>query len=272
MSLQNKKNNDLSNVLAIAAEMQSNIQSQTTDNIPVPRNVQSHIVHHLETTDFIKRKSILLKKAIDFLPEKTNLSSIPDDFLLDILSDATQISMAVRQGILGTFDCNYQNRLQKLTESLNVFVFPPTDNIVVQVALSPLISKAYKGSYNVYWELKHTLDVYSKKYPLPILDDGEKLIIIYKRYTSFIDNALLCDNDNWEMKRTTNAITEALNHSDNPKHFSMLYTTVSSDYNMVEITVIKQENLPNFMQYLASPFPTKSNPKLDNFISKKSGE
>ena len=211
------------------------------------------VLHSANTTDFLKKRALSLFRIAESMPESTNIEEVPADILLDGLCDATQACMALRAGLINVSagaGASYKTRRNTALQASQIRISKP-DSAVVRLTLPMLVSRQYKGAYDVYWETKYALEKYvddGGKFDFKV---GDKLLLIYKKYTKNISSTITCDNDNWEMKRTTNAICEALGYSDNAKHFSMLYNTVQSDVNMVEATVIKETDIVSFAEYLS---------------------
>lgn len=188
--------------------------------------------------------------------EKLNADMPPDkkeSLLYGLISDVAMLDMTARTCLLERKNDSFLGKEKELVKRSNIRISTPTGT-VIRVTLPPLIGRQFKGSYNIYWKLKSALSQYEISHGMP-RPEGEKLLLIYKRYSTNLAVGHTCDNDNWEMKRTTNAISEALNYSDNADHFSMLYTTVQSHVDCVEATVIKQRDMALFLNYLSDAEP-----------------
>lgn len=203
-----------------------------------------------DSTDFLIKRISELARLTKFVPLNQPLENIPDDELYGLLEQVTQAGTAVRNALVGGKDSGFPKRRKRYVEHLNIQVFQPK-NCILKLVLPPLMPIKFAGSYDVYWNTKLALQEYFAVHEIPKLT-GQKLTLIYKRYTKNIHTDALCDNDNWEMKRVTNAITEELFYSDNPANFSFFYTTVESSFEGCEATVIRQENLADFTDYLVA--------------------
>lgn len=238
-------------ILNTICDIQDEKSEKEPGETPVPpsRPRVNQINIAVNTTEFIRNRIQGLQKIAQNLPQNSTLNMVRDDQLIGLLENATQISMAARDAYVGGKDEWYESRREALTGHLPVRVGCP-ENALLRVSIPPLIGRRIKGSFDVYWNVKIALEEYYSKHERPTLT-GKKLLLIYKKYAPNLGVCYTCDNDNWESKRVTNAISEALRYSDNAEHFSMMYTAVESDSNFVEATVIHIQDLPKFASYLA---------------------
>ncbi|MBN3025038.1 hypothetical protein JXX19_01215 [Ruthenibacterium lactatiformans] len=221
---------------------------------PPPNRKNSHILpgwQYLDSTDFLKKRACRLVQLTEDLPQNQPLENIPDKKLYTLLEQITQADMAVRNAILGALDSKRPERRKRYVERLNIHVSQPK-NCILRLTLPPLASAKFAGSYDIYQNTKLALEEYFSTRNVPDLT-GQKLTLIYKRVVKNIRSNAVCDNDNWEMKRVTNAITETLFYSDNAAHFSFFYTTVEGPIAGTEATVIRETNLMDFTGYLTEP-------------------
>ncbi len=195
--------------------------------------------------------NVIAKKLSNNMPEFE-----AENVLYRLVSEISMLDMTVRSCLLEKRDESFFERERELVKSSRIHISTPA-NAIIRVTIPPLVGRQFRGSYNIYWKLKSALAQFERnhKFPRP---EGEKLVLIYKRYSTNLAVGHTCDNDNWEMKRATNAISEALNYSDNSEHFSMVYTTVKSDTDCVEATVIKQKDMALFLDYLSEAKPEKN--------------
>lgn len=207
------------------------------------------------TIGFLKHRCEKLYLKTRKYKDKFDISSIDDEELYDLLAESTQLSMAIRKSILGYKDYGYLFRRKRLNEYLPVRVEQPQGTIL-RISIPPLIGRPFHGSYNIYWGVKIALEEYFAHVPVPDLV-GKKLLLIYKKYAPDLSVCFTCDNDNWEAKRVTNAISEALYYSDNAEHFSMMYTAVICPLSYVEATVILLEDFPKFADYIMDGHPAQ---------------
>lgn len=210
---------------------------------------------HTASTDFVLNKIAALNKLKDSILPHINTSSLNEELVFSLLENATQISMVARDAYIGSKDADYSKRRERFVSGANIEITQP-EQAILRVSLPPLIGRRFKGSYDIYWSLKYALEEYFSTHNVPQFKD-EKLFLIYKKYGKNLTVSYTCDNDNWEAKRTTNAISEAINYSDNADHFSFIYTAVKSTTNYVEATLIKAEDLPLFCHYLTDNNPSQ---------------
>lgn len=207
------------------------------------------------STDFMQRRIETLYKLKDKIPSGTENTSVPDDVLYDILAQISQLDMAVRAGILGYKDSGYAGRRGRLVSQIPVIVAQPPGT-VLRVSLPPLMGRRFRGSYNLYWAVKIALEEYCANHTIDT-PSSEKLLLIYKRYARNLDVCYTCDNDNWETKRVTNALSEALNYSDNAEHFSMMYTAVKGTVDYMEATIVRMQDVETHLNYILDTTPAQ---------------
>lgn len=251
----NKELSPLSKLIDYAAHQEVSGVSIITKKEP-SNSLKSSMVSSHNSTDFLSNRIDELSKVRNKLTLGKDISSLDSDMLYFILESASQISMVVRNGILEYKNNGYTSRRKELVENENIKISIP-NNAILRVSLPPLIGRKFSGSYDIYWKTKIALEQFFVTESCPFFVD-EKFLLIYKKYATNLDACFTCDNDNWEAKRVTNAISESLNYSDNAEHFSMMYTAVKSHINMVEATVIKLDDLCKFTSYLQDNNPVQT--------------
>lgn len=240
---------DVANLISTLRRVED-ISPQTNNTIIVPKFSSKSC-----------EKVLTISSRINDLSQNLATTNVPlkqEKLMYDLVSEIAKLDMTVREAVLERRDDLFFSREKELVKRAFISVTVP-ENAVIRVCLPPLIGRQFKGSYNIYWKLKAALSQFEKEHPFPNLS-GEKMVLMYKRYSTNLAVGHSCDNDNWEMKRVTNAIAEALNHSDNPEHFSMFYTTVQSAVDCVEATVIKQSDMHLFLGYLENGTPEDQSP------------
>ena len=150
--------------------------------------------------------------------------------LYELLSLSSSINLSLRDMIDPVSDLGSYKDLY-FSKCLNIHIEELNEN-EFKITLNPLADKKYKGSYDIYYQIKLALNKYLSYHKFNLKKD-RKYILVYKRYSVNIKSET--DNDNWEMKRATNAITECVSFSDSPSHLSFVYTTVPDNKNYVEI-------------------------------------
>ena len=242
-----RKSNDRTDVANLISSLGSveNVLPQTSNAIIVP-----------EFSSKSGEKVLTISSRINDLSKGLAATGTPEQqekLMYAIVSEIAKLDMTIRESLLERRDDQFYSREKELIKRAFISVTAP-ENAVLRICLPPLIGRQFRGSYNIYWKLKAALSQFEKDHPFPHLNN-EKVVLIYKRYSTNLAVGHSCDNDNWEMKRATNAIAEALNYSDNPEHFSMLYTTVKSSVDCVEATVVRQADMHLFLEYLEKGTP-----------------
>lgn len=198
---------------SLLSEQKELTQLLTNNDVgPLYHKTGTAILQGYETTDFILSKAERILKISKSFPPSKSIDMVDDRRLYSLLAEISILDMTVRSGILGGRNKEFVNREKRLVDNTNIIVCKP-ENALLRVALPPLVGRRYRGSYNIYWKLKSALNQYERQEGIEHVVSG-KLVLLYKQYTRSLEACQTCDNDNWEMRRTTNAITEALNYSD----------------------------------------------------------
>ena len=247
----NRVSNDVSGLInkLLSPDMALNPPENTPNNSPQNQEIVPEMCAQIHT--MADKINATAQKLGDSMSEFET-----ENILYRLISETSMLDMTVRSCLLEKRNEGFFERERELVKGSHIHISTPV-NTIIRATMPPLVGRQFKGSYNIYWKLKSALAHFerSQKIPRP---EGEKLVLIYKRYSTNLAVGHTCDNDNWEMKRTTNAISEALNYSDNSEHFSMVYTTVKSDIDCVEATVIKQKDMALFLDYLSEAKPEKN--------------
>ena len=213
-------------------------------------------VIYTESTAHLIKLIQEMNGAIDNLAGKERLKDVSSDCLMKILKNTSQIDLAIRDTLVVPLSKHRQDNVKKYAQISKIHIGTPFDSVLC-ISLPPLIADKYRGSYAIYHKVRAALEVYFAEHERPDLQ-GQKLLLIYKKYSPFRS---VMDNDNWEAKRVTNAISEQLHYADNTDNFSFLYTTVHSAANCVEALLIPVTSLSKYQDYLCSSMPIQPYPK-----------
>ena len=117
--------------------------------------------------------------------------------------------------------------------------------VLLKLTLLPLTPYPIKGAYNVYFGVKEALLSYGKKQPFQF-DPSCRYTLIYQRIVKgkVRLSAGCCDNDNFEMQRVTNAITEVIGIADSADKFSFYYTTMGGREAKTLVYLVLENDLP----------------------------
>ena len=127
----------------------------------------------------------------------------------------------------------------------NIEVQMPDMPILLQLTLFPLVPYPIKGAYNVYYDVKEALFRFTEKQPFRF-DATERFTLVYQRLAKGTVRLSTgcCDNDNFEMKRVTNAITEAIGIADSADKFSFYYTTITGSEAKTRVFLVYEKDFP----------------------------
>lgn len=193
----------------------------------------------------IQSAFLAVKKCADRVGRGVN----QQDNLYDLLAETSVLEMEVRSRLLRYISDPFCiAKKESVSTVLSMEIWEPEDALI-RLMLPPLVGRHFRGSYNIYHKTKLGLSWYRAQNGLPDIGN-KKVVMIYKRYIPDFSTMTACDNDNWEMQRVTNAVAEAFGCTDGPLRWSFLYTSVGSDINCTEATLVEQEKLGLFLDYL----------------------
>lgn len=196
------------------------------------------------------------------------LYELPQDEILKLLANTEMLDKSLRSCVKS--DTILRSSCKSCLEMWNDVHVYEHPNAVLLMDFPPLVNTSYRnGEYGLSKRAEVALYHWFSIHSPPDFEDGNRFMYIYKRYTNdSID--MSSDNDNWEMKRITNSVSQAIGYSDNPRFSEFLYTTVESDFNGAELLLISHNSLPLFFDYLTSGTPI--HPESSSFIMKKQVE
>ncbi len=230
------KNNPLSMFASLAKESDKNDDS-TKEHETQTRST-AYIECKVEMIHFVTNK---LRNAAEVLTSYRQDKIDDESAILTLMNEIEPIRTELRTVApklipKGRYDA--LNVKEKLLEDVRVM---PCDNGYFQIEMYPLVSMPSKGGYNCYFEVKEAVKTYIKSNPF-VPQKGKRYTLIYKRIVT--GNLSLakgrCDNDNFETKRVTNAITDALGIADSVDIMSFFYTTELGDKDKM-VVILKDE-------------------------------
>ena len=196
-----------------------------------------------------------LLKKIKGIPNsvQSKLHQLPQDTILSMLADTELIDKSLRSCVKVETLCNAAGIQLDLWTDVSVHEY---GSAILLMELPPLVNVSYRnGEYGLSKRAEIELFRWFTAHKEPQRIEGDKFLYIYKRFTHILDSVGLCDNDNWEAKRITNAVTHAICFSDSPRYTEFFYTTVKSDYDGAELLVIRHSDLSKYLDYLALEVP-----------------
>lgn len=178
-----------------------------------------------KTLSYITEKSACIAAAC----EKYSRTNMPAD-MLKIVQELELARYAARK--LADYAAMPEADVQTVEEEQlkDIRVSGPAGIVLLKLELVPLVAHPFKGAYNAYYSVKKAVQAYAKKQPNH-LDPRARYTLVYQRVVAgkVQLSAGCCDNDNFEMQRVTNAITEAIGIADSADKFSFYYTTVTGE-------------------------------------------
>lgn len=189
-------------------------------------------------------------KAVSILSSVLSLIETPNNekLALNILQDLELARFSAR----------------KMADNISLPMVEPKDNgsvlksvdvqmpgapILLQLTLFPLVPYPIKGAYNVYYDVKEALFQYAEIQPF-CFDTHSRFTLAYQRVIRGPVRLATgcCDNDNFEMKRVTNAITEAIGIADSADKFSFYYTTISGQEPKTRVFLVYEKDFPMLLK------------------------
>lgn len=196
------------------------------------------------------------------------LADLPQEEILGMLSFTEKLDKSLRSCIKeGVITGESKSGTLEMWTDVHVYEYP---NAVLLMDFPPMVNSSYRyGEYGLSKRAEVELFKWFHTHNLPDFADENRFLYIYKRYVSGpIDMA--SDNDNWEMKRITNAVSQAIGFSDNPRFSEFFYTSVHSDFDGAELMLIRHKDLILFVDYLDSGTPI--HPDSGSFFTQKQVE
>lgn len=192
------------------------------------------------------------------------LCDLPQSEILTLLSQTEMLDKSLRSCLTdATIKANSAGELE-LWSDVAVYNYP---GAVLLLTLPPLVNASYKnGEYGISKRAEIELYKWFLTHKPPDFDSDNRFLYAYKRYSSKA-LGVVSDNDNWEMRRITNAVSQAIGYSDSPRFAEFYYSTVESDYDGAELLLIRHQDLPDFMDFLGSGTPAM--PDSPSFFTQK---
>lgn len=199
----------------------------------------------------------------------TRLCDLSQSDILRLLSHTEKLDKSLRSCLKPeTLSTINQNGNRNLWTDVHVYEYPEA---ILLMDFPPLVNISYRnGEYGLSKRAEIALFQWANTHDLPDFQgENDRFLYLYKRFST-TDIGNLCDNDNWEMRRITNAVSQAIGYSDNPRFSEFFYTTVPSEFDGAELMLIRHSGLPKFIDYLSSGTPI--HPESSSFFAKKQVE
>lgn len=165
--------------------------------------------------------------------------------ILELIQDLELARFSARKLVDAAALPTTERQAVKEAQLKDIQVSGKTGNILLKLTLLPLTPYPIKGAYNVYFSVKEALLSYSKTQPFQF-DPSCRYSLVYQRIVKgkVRLTAGCCDNDNFEMQRVTNAITEAIGIADSADKFSFYYTTIEGREAKTLVYLVLESDLP----------------------------
>lgn len=230
--MSNQKQNDLYHDVFNVCE--NNVKSSLNSNIDIAQaKNSSEILGHL---GYIENRITCINTAISQYHIQPR-----SEMLLSVLEEIERARYAARQ-IVPFMDIHQQDTATQHVKSMRGIEISVPPGTILKIAMVPLVAYPIKGGYNIYFDVKEALGEYFDMHPLPEIDITTRYVLVYRRIVP--GNLVLatgrCDNDNFEMKRVTNAIAESIGVADSVDKFSFYYTTVNGKESKAEAILINE--------------------------------
>lgn len=172
--------------------------------------------------------------------------------LLKMLEELEKTRISARQIIDQILLPDSQKQALLRVGIKDISISNPSVPALLLITLFPLVNTQIKGGYNVYFEVKFALEKYLQEHPLTL--PMGRFALVYRRIIkgNLALSAGHCDNDNFEMKRVTNAITEAIHVADSVDKFSFYYTAAAGDEAKTEVYLATESQFPDLIKTFIS--------------------
>lgn len=191
-------------------------------------NVKNPATHFLQQIDSLRDEE---KQAL--------LCQLDDSFIIDLLADVETLDKSLRSSLSSDLfdDVTHIDDLKKLWSDVEIY---PHDTAEFIVCMPPVVACSYrKGEYGLANRVRFALRDWFKTQQKPPYRPDDPLIFAYKRYITSLTRQI-CDNDNMEFKRITNAIVSAFGCSDKATTVFFQYYSYVSEVKGVELIVFRR--------------------------------
>lgn len=187
----------------------------------------------------------LLKKALQYCNNRVKsmkkmldkaLEYPTDKVILDLLGDVELSRKALREVLPMT--CQPTDTAS-VSGNIRDVIIESSPQIPLKITLLPLCAYPIRGAYNTYFDVYNALQNADNK---PVLAANKRYTIVYNRVVKgpLVLAKGRCDNDNFEMKRVTNAISDALGIADSVDKFSFYYITTEGEQSKTEVSLLEE--------------------------------
>lgn len=207
-----------------------------------------------EKRKFVTDKAQRICRKLEDYPKDWPIAAMEMDDLLNTLENTAYIADAIRSAAKdpGPFRDFTKEEIVKLITPIEIEVgYSPRGYLRI---ITPLLVRTENyRSRHIGFAVENALIAFvegGNSIPRP-----RSYAIVYKRFCDARQTVQICDSDNIESKKITNAIAAAMGHSDNAWSASFCYMTVSSPQRLTEVTVFPQEDLGDLPAYLLDVEP-----------------
>ena len=226
-------------------------------------SVKSHSSYPLPSEYYCSQPAEQISKlaqnfihSIDDLSDEEKaapLCSLDDSTLIDLLSNIENIDKSLRASLSTELfdDVNHRGDLKKLWKDIFIFGHPDAEFLI---CLPPVVACSYRcGEYGIARRVQLELRSWIKEHGGRELNDT-KLIFVYKRFVKK-QTRMVCDNDNLEMRRITNAVINIIGGTDKANRIDFHYTTKIASFAGVELAVFRIDEDQAMLDYLLKTDP-----------------
>lgn len=232
------KNKFLDAFSRIGIDVSSTPQNQQKVNDSASKTNDFFISNKDESVRYIVRR---LREATDATLELQKGKDINLSALTKLLESTELMRREIRILASNSLDSSDTNTFSDSSDKLSSVVVSSPSGTYLQLELYPLVRLPIKGGYNVYFDVKTAVQQYLREHDVCIPEDNRFTLIYAKITTADVKLAKgRCDNDNFEMKRVTNAITDAIGIADSVDKFSFFYTTIHGNEDKTIVKMVPE--------------------------------
>lgn len=229
-------------VLAVIEGLSEGPQEDIGPTCPVETVRDEHNVHS-ELAYIGQKTAAVAGKIAASLEREMNGKG-----MLELIQDLELARFSARKLVDAAALPAAEHQAVKEVQLKDIQVSGKSGNVLLKLTLLPLTPYPIKGAYNVYFGVKEALLSYGKKQPFQF-DPSCRYTLIYQRIVKgkVRLSAGCCDNDNFEMQRVTNAITEVIGIADSADKFSFYYTTMGGREAKTLVYLVLENDLPELL-------------------------
>lgn len=197
------------------------------DRSNIDNNAKPIVQQDFNNIDF-RNELILAKKRLRDAIEQLDVNERYGDRDISVALSETNTASLHLRNLLAYMPVNEQNYVRK--SLIKDIVITEHPGCIFKMAMYPLQAAPSKRIYNVYDDVQQALRAFVREHPI-LMSTKERYTIVYEKVVrgDVVLKRGVSDNDNFEVRRVTNAICDTLLIQDSADKMSFFFTTVQGD-------------------------------------------